>query len=170
MVILTKPTMPRRTGVGRGAYKLEHVQYARRPGASPLVYGYRDTHSTYLNILAETGFVGLFLFLGVIGAVLAQARRAVRRGAGIFPQRAAQLRVLTRGLVAYMLGCAVFGSVVFLVFVQVQIALIAAMSLILAREARIARAQRRAWSDEHTVDPIATARLSARHRLSSAAS
>ncbi len=73
-------------GVGPGNYS---VAYERTPGPdAPLFsvrpwYGSRGhAHNYYLHIAAEAGVVGLTAYLLLIGAVLAQALRAVRAARG----------------------------------------------------------------------------------------
>jgi O-antigen ligase len=73
------------TGVGAGNYTEHFDEYARRHGTTVRSYEeFSDPHyphSTYLEILAETGVVGLAAFLAVIAAAfagLAGAYRAFR--------------------------------------------------------------------------------------------
>ncbi len=96
-------------GVGLGAYPSAHGRVAPRPQFKFTARGERDTHSTYLNVIAETGFVGFVLFGAVLAATLAYARR-VRRVAGRRdPLGAQQLRMLELGLVAYLVA-GIWGS------------------------------------------------------------
>src|SRR5689334_21781300 len=53
-------------GVGVSAYPLAHTVYARGDEFDPTAAGERDTHSTILNLLAETGIPGLVLFVCLV--------------------------------------------------------------------------------------------------------
>ncbi|MDX6392153.1 MAG: hypothetical protein QOJ73_3216 [Streptosporangiaceae bacterium] len=69
-------------GVGLNNFRLVSQDYVRRPGLLRYVGQIESphvVHNTYLQLLAETGIPGLGLFLAVILACLASARRAVRR-------------------------------------------------------------------------------------------
>ena len=68
-------------GVGLNNYRVVAPDYVRRPGSLAYVRQIDDrdvVHNTYLELLAETGMIGLALFLAVVGACLAAARRAQR--------------------------------------------------------------------------------------------
>ncbi len=76
---MAKDTSP--VGVGLNNYRVVAPDYTRRPGSLRYVTQIDDrdvVHNTYLELLAETGIVGLALFLAVVGACLAAARRAQR--------------------------------------------------------------------------------------------
>jgi hypothetical protein len=62
-----------------GAYPEAHFIMASRPEFDPNARGYRDTHSTYLNIMAETGVPGFLLFMGIIVLTLKNARAARKK-------------------------------------------------------------------------------------------
>ncbi len=70
-------------GVGVANYRLEAPQYVREPGSLRYVNFVVDdphaVHNTYLEMLAETGIVGLGLLLAVIAACLTATRRAATR-------------------------------------------------------------------------------------------
>jgi len=55
-------------GVGIGCYREANMRYAPQLGE-------RDAHNTYVHLAAEMGFPGLFLWLGLVGSVLARVRR-----------------------------------------------------------------------------------------------
>jgi probable O-glycosylation ligase (exosortase A-associated) len=116
------------TGVGLGAYPEAHERYAASEGVAWVAGGKRDTHSTFLNVAAETGYPGLLLFLGMLGAVVyaaERARRAVRR-----VDRAAADRIwlLEAGLMAY-LAAGVFGSFAHLSHLYLFLALLTVVAL-----------------------------------------
>jgi O-antigen ligase len=115
-------------GVGMGAYTWVHEVYAADAGLARVAGGRRDTHSTYLNVAAETGGVGLVLFLGMLAAVLVGAERARRRLRETDPEGAGRLWLLEAGLLAY-LTAGVFGSFAHLSHLYLYLALVTAVSL-----------------------------------------
>lgn len=64
-------------GVGPGNYILAYPRYAK---GNERVHTTLTTHSAYMGLLAETGVVGLGLFLLISALALAEARRAVFKG------------------------------------------------------------------------------------------
>ena len=79
----------------------------------------KDTHSTYLNVAAETGIPGLVLFSTIVLLVWVPAEITRRRAKGT--PRSAHLLALELGLLAYMLA-GVFGSFAKLSFLYIQLA------------------------------------------------
>lgn len=69
-------------GVGLGNFPVRSGDYVRQPGTLRFVELIAErphaTHNTYLEILAETGVVGLGLFLAVVAASMRAAWRAGR--------------------------------------------------------------------------------------------
>jgi O-antigen ligase len=69
-------------GIGAGNFEVSSVHYLLRPGAIPADYLIVDrpqvTHNVYLQLLAETGVVGVSLFLGLIGFAVSCALKAAR--------------------------------------------------------------------------------------------
>jgi O-antigen ligase len=116
------------TGVGLGAYPEAHALYAVRTGLARIAGGKRDTHSTYLNVLAETGFPGLLIFLALIGTVLYRALRVQRRLKPSGWVGAIQLRYLNAALLAYLVA-GIFGSFALLSHLYVYLALITVVTL-----------------------------------------
>jgi probable O-glycosylation ligase (exosortase A-associated) len=114
-------------GVGFGAYKPNHEQYAMRPEFNPTAKGARDTHSLYFNVLAETGFPGLVLYLGMVGVVLLAAERARRRCKHVLEIPAKQLLVLEAGLLSFLVA-SIFGSLPYLPHFLIHLVLIYAVS------------------------------------------
>ena len=92
------------TGVGVDAYPLEHSRVAVRAEFLPTARGKRDTHSTYLNVAAETGLPGLVLFGSIVVATFAYAERVRRRVARYDVAGAQQLLLLEAALGAYLLA------------------------------------------------------------------
>lgn len=120
-------------GVGLGAYASTHNEYARRTQFDPIARGGRDTHSTYLNLLAEVGPIGLACFLAIVAGTLLDARR-VRRGAPQSSRGAArQLFYLEVGAYGYLIA-AIWGSYGGLVFTYFYFAIIYVAASILDDE------------------------------------
>jgi O-antigen ligase len=97
------------TGAGLGAYSLAHQQRAAGMQVPPAAHGPKDTHSTYLNVLAETGVPGLLLFLGLVASVVVPAERARRRARDLGLPAAQELLALECGLFAFLVA-GIFGS------------------------------------------------------------
>jgi putative inorganic carbon (HCO3(-)) transporter len=90
-------------GIGPGRYRTMHKQYSReRQSQFPLAIGAKDSHSTYIQIAAELGFVGLALFLGMIISAMSRAVRELRRIAPGQQMLANAIGFLTLGLLAYL--------------------------------------------------------------------
>jgi O-antigen ligase len=119
------------TGIGLGAYSLAHATYTGRLVVPPAARGFRDTHSTYLNVAAETGIPGLVLFLAMVGSVALGAELTRRRAVGT--PRARQLFALELGLLAFLMH-GIFGSLSKLSFLYIQLALIWAVTEVTKRE------------------------------------
>jgi len=115
------------TGVGWGAYPLAHANYAAISSVDPTARGARDTHSTYLNVLAETGYLGLLLFLGLLWSVVRVAERARRLSRFAHPRLALQLLYLELGLLAFLVA-GVFGSFAKLSFLYLHLILLWAVA------------------------------------------
>ena len=105
--------------------------YAPRVGVPDAALGFRDTHSTYLNVAAETGIPGLLLFLATVGVVAVTSERTRRLARG--SPRAQQLLALELGLLAFMLA-GVFGSFAKLSFLYMQLAIMWSVTDITKRE------------------------------------
>lgn len=121
------------TGVGMGAYPMVHYVTAQRPVFDPTAMGARDTHSTYLNLAAETGIPGLLLFFAVVGVSVLHAERTRRRAAAIRPAAARQLFYLELGLLGYLVA-GIWGSYGQLVLTYLHVALIHAAAQVLEDE------------------------------------
>lgn len=98
-------------GVGVGSYPKAHSNEATTTSEFAIAQGERDTHSLYLNVLAETGFIGAGVFVGLLVSVLVRIRTAerylrnVKKDSG-GARAAAALRC---GLIGFLV-CAIFGT------------------------------------------------------------
>lgn len=124
-------------GVGIGTYPLVHREYARSPDLPYIAKGARDTHSTYLNALAETGAVGLSLLVVAWLVALWRAQRAAREIRRWSPEVAAQLQFLIFGFTGFLIG-GIWGSYQRFAFMWVYVGLMYSFEQIyvpMAREA-----------------------------------
>ncbi|MEZ4415189.1 MAG: O-antigen ligase family protein [Gemmatimonadota bacterium] len=131
------------TGWGLGAYPLQHSRVSRgRQDLLPGARGARDTHSTYLRLLGETGIVGLSLFLGLVGSVMLRISRAAKRLRRIDPERALQLRYLRNAMVGFLMA-GVFASYEELAFLYVHLAVLWSGAVLAERSLAQARVESR---------------------------
>lgn len=128
------------TGVGWGAYPQANMAYAPMTGGGEFQLGARDTHSTYLNVLAETGVPGFVLFMTLVFGTLLHVRRIRRRHATALPKTALQLYYLELGLIAFMTS-GIFGSYSRLSFLYLHLLLMWVFAEVMEREARQVEAQ-----------------------------
>lgn len=122
------------TGVGLGAYSEAHWRMAARPGFNPFARGRRDTHSTYLNVMAEIGIPGFMLFAAMLIVTLKNARAARKRFGTIAPALTLQLFNMEVGLYAFLVA-AVWGSYGSIVPLYVHLVLIHVATQLLAEHA-----------------------------------
>ena len=111
------------TGVGSGGYPFAHEIYSVHYDFDVRDQGRRDTHSTYLNILAENGGPGLLLFLLVLGSTLWDAERVRRRCRHVIPREADQLAFLQCGILSFLFA-GLFGSFGYMTFLYIQLMLL----------------------------------------------
>jgi O-antigen ligase len=129
------------TGIGLGGYPKTHQQYALSSRFKPTARGTRDTHSIYLNVLAETGIVGFLLLMGMLATALLQGWRAAKEMETRDPGAAKQMRTLNIGLIAFM-QAGIFGTLHRVAFLYVYLAvLITAIHLLGNQPAFSARRQ-----------------------------
>ena len=119
-------------GVGLGAYGFAHEIYAQSGAFSPIAAGRRDTHNTYLNVMAETGIVGFVLFMALFGMAMFHSERVRRRIRDKFPRYSQQLLYLNLGLLGYLLA-GIFGSFSGLSFPYIYLAVLVAMTTMAER-------------------------------------
>lgn len=112
-------------GVGLGAYSRSHGWHTYINPEFELARGSRDAHSTYLSVLAETGWPGLLLFLTMIGVSLREALVARRRLAHS-PTESAAVTAVAVALVGFM-AAGIFATYVHLAFLYVHLALLSVL-------------------------------------------
>lgn len=128
------------TGVGVAAYEPTHEEYAVGDEFNPTAQGRRDTHSLYLNVLAETGYPGFFLYLGMLATVFIAVERTRRKCKKALPVAARQLLILEAGLVGFLVA-AVFASLPYLAHFLLHLVLLYSASAIYRKELKAARGQ-----------------------------
>jgi putative inorganic carbon (HCO3(-)) transporter len=91
-------------GVGAGNFQVSSVHYAIKPGA--IKYDYfieapKVAHNTYLQVLAELGFVGLVPFLMLLGFAFACVFKAARVFARVGDR---DMELVARGVLLALIG------------------------------------------------------------------
>lgn len=122
------------TGVGIGVYPQVHREYVRTRDLPLIARGARDTHSTYLNTLAEDGPIGLGLLLTAWIYALVRSGRDVKWLKTWAPAVALQLQFLRIGFVAFLIA-ATWGSYERMSFMWLYVALLVAFGQAWRREA-----------------------------------
>ena len=115
-------------GVGMGAYGIVHERYARTRPEWAIAHGPRDTHSTYLHILAESGPLGLLLFLGIFLSAyweLFKTSRSIRNDSSPPAKLIKDRCQIYQSAFIGLSICAVFGSMESMVFPFLLISLAA---------------------------------------------
>jgi O-antigen ligase len=129
-------------GVGLGAYPALHARYSLRSDVNPTARGYRDTHSTYLNVAAETGFVGLLIFLASYIGLLISVDQLRRRAKKLRPHTAQTIFMLEVGLLGFFTA-GVFGSFAHVSFLMLHGVTMWCVAELLRQELATATARRR---------------------------
>ena len=119
-------------GTGIGTWPAVNAEY------NP-VLGRVDTHNTYLNVFAETGLVGIILFLGMVGAVLRYANAQGRSVMRIAPSTATAIRLCGAGLIGFLIA-SIWGTFPYFQFLHFHMLMLLLMARIWPAEA-IARLQ-----------------------------
>jgi O-antigen ligase len=121
------------TGVGVGAYGNAHYVYAQSPRFDPIARGHRDTHNTYLNLMAETGLVGFLCFAALVFVTLREAHRTRKRLRATRPRLASQLLYFEVGAYGYLIA-GIWGSYGQLVVTYFYFAILYSAARLLATE------------------------------------
>jgi O-antigen ligase len=111
------------TGVGVGTYSRVHAQYAEMAMFKRTARGARDTHSTYMNVLAETGWPGLLMFLAMLITSFVHAEKRRRAIRPVMPREAKQILYLEFGIGCFLVA-GVFGTYGHLAFLYIYLALL----------------------------------------------
>jgi O-antigen ligase len=121
------------TGVGVGAYSNAHFVYSQSPRFDPIAQGHKDTHNTYLNLMAEMGLIGFACFAALVVVTLRDARRARKKLRMERPALVSQLFYFEIGAYGYLIA-GIWGSYGRLVFTYFLFAIVCAAARLLARE------------------------------------
>ena len=106
-------------GVGIGTYPIAHGSYARKRTEWADARGNRDAHNTYLRILAETGPVGLVLYVMIFVTIFTDLQKKIKAIDRLNRPELKVARERCRMYEAALLGlavCAIFGSLENMVF------------------------------------------------------
>ena len=116
-------------GVGRGGGSVALGIY--NPKIGP-----KSFHNTYLEVLAETGVLGLTLFLGLLFSLLIHAKRARRKAHALrYSADWRRLQLLEFGLYGYLVCCTV-GTYAYLSLLYVYLAILFAQTVVLGSLSR----------------------------------
>jgi len=129
-------------GVGLGAYPAAHQLNARRSQFKSTARGARDTHSTYLNVTAETGLVGLLIFVSSYVGLLLGVEKLRRRAKKLRPHTAQTLFFLEAGLLGFFTA-ATFGSAAHVSFLILHATTMWCVAEMVRKELDTAAARRR---------------------------
>jgi O-antigen ligase len=130
-------------GVGLGAYPREHEITALRPQFDPTAQGARDTHSTYLNVTAETGFVGLIIFVSTYLASFISFEATRRRLRKTRPLTAQTVYAMEIWAIGFFIT-AIFGSMAHVSFLVLHVITLWCVVELMKREVAAGFAVRRA--------------------------
>jgi O-antigen ligase len=140
-------------GVGLGAYPNEHEVAATRPQFNPTAQGRRDTHSTYLNVTAETGFVGIIIFVTTYLATFISIESTRRRLKKVRPQTAQTLYAMEIGALGFFIS-AIFGSMAHVSFLILHVVTLWCVAELMKREVAASAAIRRAQALQLHAGPL----------------
>ena len=129
-------------GVGLGAYPRAHELASRQPQFNPTAWGRRDTHSTYLNVTAETGFIGLAIFVSSYLVAFLSVESTRRKLRKLRPRTAQILYAMEVGGLGFFVA-ALFGSMAHVSFLVLHVITMWCVAELMKREVAAAAAARR---------------------------
>ena len=135
-------------GIGLGAYPREHLLAAQRPQFKATARGYRDTHSTYLNVAAETGLVGLLIFMASYLFTFVSVDKTRRKLKKLRPATAQTLYALEIGAFGFFIA-ALFASAAHVSFLVLHVVTLWSIAELMRREVAAGAAARRAQALHH---------------------
>lgn len=130
-------------GVGLGAYPAEHQLVSRQPQFDPTARGRRDTHSTYLNVTAETGFVGMIIFASTYLAVFIAVDSGRRKYKKLRPLTSQAVYAMEVGALGFFIAAA-FGSMAHVSFLVLHVITMWSLVELMKREVAVSAPTRRA--------------------------
>jgi O-antigen ligase len=107
-------------GVGLAAYPNAHGRKSLLSASRGTAGGMRDTHSTYLRVIAEAGYPGFVLFIVPFIVAIVAADVTRRKYAKRYPDRSTNLKYIEAGLVAYFVA-GIFGSYAHTIFIWLHL-------------------------------------------------
>jgi O-antigen ligase len=130
-----------------------------RPQFKDVARGRRDTHSTYLNVTAETGFVGIIIFVSTYLALFIAVDASRRKLKKIRPHTAQAVYAMEVGSLGFFIS-ATFGSMAHVSFLVLHVITLWCISEMMRREVAVSAAARRAqsWQLAQASPPMAAAR------------
>ena len=129
-------------GVGLGAYPAEHQLAAVRAEFKPTARGRRDNHSTYFNVTAETGFIGLFIWVASYLTAFVGIETTRRKLKKARPASAQALYALEVGAVGFFVA-GIFGSMAHVSFLVLHVITLWSIAELMKREVAASAAARR---------------------------
>jgi len=121
------------TGIGLGAYPAVHRVTAVRPQFDKTARGPRDTHSTYLNVTAETGLVGAAIFFLSYLFTLWRINSVRRRAKKVLPGTARMMFAYLAGTLGFFVS-AIFGSMAHVSFLILEVIIMWVIAEVVERE------------------------------------
>ena len=110
-------------GIGAGAYPFAHATYVRGEEFDQTAKGNRDSHSTYLTVLAESGIPGFVAFVGIVLSAVVAAERVRRRCKREAPRLGVPILLLELALLSF-LTAGLFGSFAHVSFLYIHLGLL----------------------------------------------
>ena len=146
-------------GVGLGAYPNTHALVARQARFDPTARGRRDNHSTYLNVAAETGFIGFFIWAGTYLAVFIAIEETRRKLKKTRPATAQAVYAMEIGTLGFLIA-AIFGSMAHVSFLVLHVITMWSLVEMMKREAAVGATARRQQAMQlmHAAPPLPATR------------